>query len=611
MRTVTSYRSRAGSTLRTLVLLALSILVLTWVLRLAIEHLMNVPLDAKYWLRDYLGNLVFAGIGWLLIRRFWPTVLFAGFTLTGFHLINAGKLLVLGVPGSPDDFINIANLYHLAEGLQRVVVIAIAATPFLLLGAFTRWRSPVTWATIALLAVSVTFVARDPDPVRQSLDRRFGHSVWNQPENFRHRGLALHLVQESIRTAAKVGKAPSAEAVDTALAELPHAALELGGIARRNVHLIVLESFFDPMSLGPDWVPEDPFPAEFRALWAEAGNSVAMSPVFGGYTANAEFETLCGYPVTENAVFFEGWMRRPVPCLPRVLGEAGYRTVASHPNVPGFWNRTYAYQLAGFGEYYSKADFDTTDAIGSFMLDHAFYEQQYERLGPLQPEDGQPIFNYLLTYHGHLPFPKSDAYPDKVATAQEAPLLHGYINQLWYKSRDLMARLELLRAEDPEALIVIFGDHLPYLDPNYGVYADVLDLPADRKDFTAEQFEFLVSTPLIVIDGNNGPVDVGKVPLYRLPSLILERLGATSEGMFAWTDNPRGRLYRPVYGMHFETPADDDAAEGFSPIVCAPEAPEAGCETGMAWLARTRILIGDIFSGGQFALERLVRLGNS
>ena len=51
--------------------------------------------------------------------------------------------------------------------------------------------------------------------------------------------------------------------------------------------------------------------------------------MFGGYTANAEFELLCGFPVTEDAVFFEGWLRRDVPCLPRHLGQAGYRNAKS------------------------------------------------------------------------------------------------------------------------------------------------------------------------------------------------------------------------------------------------------------------------------------------
>ena len=598
-----------ASVAREIALVALAMLALTWALRLAVEFAFGTAFEHRFWVRDYAGNLAVALLALALIRRVGRTLVFATLVVTGFQLANGAKLAVLGTPTSPDDFINVINIYHLSEGWTRVAVVAILVTPVLVLLWFVRWRSFGTWVTLALLTVAVMLVALNPRPIRDALDDRFGNSVWNQPENFRHRGLALHIVQETVRTLAKVGRPPSESAVAAALEGLPSTPVDLAGLVRggegvagapRNVHVIVLESFFDPVTLGPEWVPDDPFPESFRALWAETGNAVALSPVFGGYTANAEFEVLCGYPVTENAVFFEGWLRRPVPCLPGVLRAAGYRTVASHPNVPGFWNRTLAYRLTGFDEYISKASFDTSDSVGNFLLDHSYYEQLFERLGPL---DAGPVFNYMLTYHGHLPYPNGESYPDRIEagpgpSGKEAPLLHGYLNHLWYKSRDLMAELERLRAEDPEALVVVFGDHLPYLGPNYGVHDEVLGLPGDREAFTGEQFERLVSTPLIVIDGTHGPLELPPTPLYRLPSLILELLGAESGGMFDWTANPEGMTIRPVYGMHF-TRGPDGA------IACRPETPRAACAESEAWLERTRTLIGDLFSGEQFALERL------
>jgi hypothetical protein len=434
----------------------------------------------------------------------------------------------------------------------------------------------------------------------------------------RQRGIILHLVQESVRGAsATLDDAPSRHAVENALAGLPDAQPGLSGIEQRNVHMFVLESFFDPLSLGPEWVPEDPFPPEFRDLWKAAGQSVVLSPVFGGYTANAEFEALCGFPVVDDQVFFEGGLRQEAPCLPGLLADAGYRSVASHPNIPGFWNRTVAYRLAGFEDFRSRTSFDLTDSVDEFLLDHAFYDQVFERLGPL--DAAQPTFNYMLTYYGHLPFPANDTYPERLQTPGDNGNLQLYVNQLWYKSRDLVARVERLRADDPEALIVIFGDHLPFLDFGYGVYDEVLGLPQgvqkQREAFTAAQLEFLVTTLLIVIDGQRGPIDVGKLPLYRLPALVLELLGVHDTGTFAWTENPPGRLYRPLYGMHFETSQTPGThnytgvtaalarAGQTGGIVCRPDAPQTGCAEGMAWLARTRTLTEDIFSGHRFSLE--------
>jgi len=408
------------------------------------------------------------------------------------------------------------------------------------------------------------------------------------------RGLGLHIVQETVRTISKVGKVPSRDAVQGVEVDLSFTQPIIPEDAKRNVHMVVLESFFDPNSLGKEWVPEDPFPQDFTDLWNSAGRSKILAPVFGGYTANAEFESLCGFPVTENAVFFEGWLRRRAPCLPNIMRTAGYHSVASHPNVGGFWNRTHAYNLVGFEKYWNKADLDTSNAVGNFVLDHSFYDQVFEKLKQV---GDKPVFNYMLTLFGHLPYPLNDNYPLVVAAGKESKLLNGYLSHLYYKTRDLMAMLDRLRAEDPEALIVIFGDHLPNLGNNYGVYTDVGKMMPSRDDFTPAMFSFLASTPLIVIDGQNGVLKTGDMPLYRLPALIMSLLGAEGTGIFEWTANPPDKLIRPIYGMHFYL-SNEEAT------TCRPDNPgEADCVATTNWLDDIKTLSADIFTGQQFSLS--------
>jgi len=586
------------------------ILCLTWICRLIIDTFFEVKLDDRFWVRDFVGNLVVALISLALTRKLSYALLLGGVTIVGFQMANAGKLAILGTPASPDDFLNIQNLFFLTDGWKRIVLMLIAALPFILALVLTPFRKPATWVVLLLLGSTAALASHFSEPLRSTLDINFGNSVWNQPENFRQRGLALHLAQESVRTVAKVGKFPDREAAIAARQDVEQPSQSMPGsidttqtttnavgTAQRNVHVIVLESFYDPMTLGPEWVPDDPFPVEFRELWAATGNSSALSPVFGGYTANAEFETLCGFPVTENAVFFEGWLRRSVPCLPAVLADAGYQSLASHPNVPGFWNRTVAYHLVGFEQYLSKADFDLEDSIKGLLLDHSYFDQVFNKLEKQQ--DSRPVFNYMLTYHGHLPYPTSAKYPDQVMAGGDEPLLQGYLNHLWYKSRDLMERLDKLKQEDPNALIVIFGDHLPFLGQSYGVHSEAQGLPEDRADFTGDMLEYLVTTPLIIIDGVNGPLNVGKLPLYRLPSTILSLLNIDNkDGMLDWTTNPEGSLIRPLYGMHIEIGETETIScpnDGSAPAACAESAD---------WLARTRTLISDVFSGRQFSLQK-------
>lgn len=590
-----------ASFLKALLAVVLYTLVLTFILRFSLDATLELNLLDKYWHRDFFGNLVVSlfclGITHSAIRA----AILATVIIVLLQLSNALKLVVLGTPLSPDDFINVKNLFILWDGYLFWAVIAVAILPLLVLIVLTRWRRRLTWFTFALLAFCIPVGVLYSADLKSTLDRNFGNSVWNQPENFRKRGLGLHIVQEVARTLSKVGKTPSASAVNSVSIDLTYTQPELSTHQMRNVHMVVLESFFDPNSLGKEWVPEDPLPENFTELWDSTNRSTIMAPVFGGYTANAEFESLCGFPVTENAVFFEGWLRKKVPCLPEVLSSLGYESIASHPNVAGFWNRTLAYNLIGFDQYWSKAEFDTSDAVGNFVLDHSLYDQVFDKIDKLDKvgkEKNSPVFNYMLTIHGHLPYPTNDNYPDMVDAGKESKLLQGYLNHVYYKSRDLMAMLDTLRSNDPEALIVIFGDHLPNLGKNYDVYTDIGKMMPDRDDFTGEMFRFLSSTPLIIIDGERGPLEMGSVPLYRLPSIILSLLNAPSRSIFDWTSNPDDKLIRPIYGMHFYI-EDGEATE------CRPDNLDKGaCDETNNWLDDIKTLSADIFTGKQFSLNK-------
>ncbi|MFK7854870.1 MAG: LTA synthase family protein [Granulosicoccus sp.] len=605
-----------------LLTVVIATLFLTWLCRIILQSGFSLSLNTSYWYRDFLGNLAVGVTAYLLTQHTRRSLLLSGVVIVGFQLVNGAKLVVLGTPISPDDFINVHNLFYLTEGWKRIALTSIIVVPVGLALAFIRWRKPFTLGLLLCFSILGIAVQYNSETIRNTLDTRFGNSVWNQPANFAQRGLALHIVQESVRTIAKIGRHPDQTTVNQAMLTFsevsenqrtegevnsggssmtrpdtmtaaPHQSNN--GLQQRNVHIIVLESFFDPVTLGPDWVPEDPLPESFRGLWRETGYSKALSPVFGGYTANAEFEILCGFPVTENAVFFEGWLRRSVPCLPRVLSEHGYKTVASHPNVAGFWNRTLAYRLVGFNDYLSKADFDLSDSVGGLLLDHSYYDQVFEHLNDNKQA---PVFNYMLTYHGHLPYPSNEQYPDQIKAGKDSTLLHGYLNQLWYKSRDLMARITQLREDDPTALIVAFGDHLPFLGSNYGVYDDVLNLPKDRADFTGDMLEYLVSTPLFIIDGERGPLELGAIPIYQLPTLILKLLNIESKNtIFELSKNPESSTVRPLYGMHIDV-------FGKQAISCPDDdtAPDS-CHESASWLSRTRTLISDIFTGNQFSLD--------
>ncbi len=217
-------------------------LLLTLAVRLVLDHTLELRLDQRFWYRDYAGNLVVSLLCLALTRSWRRTMVLAGILIVGFQAGNAGKLVVLGTPISPDDFIHIKNLFLLWKGWMLWAAIVAIALPLVAFALLVRWRTIATWATLGLTGAVISLTFFYSEDLRAALDRNFGNSVWNQPENFKRRGLGLHILQESVRTIAKVGQIPVKSEVTAALQSMPGAqARPRDTIDKRNVHMVVLE----------------------------------------------------------------------------------------------------------------------------------------------------------------------------------------------------------------------------------------------------------------------------------------------------------------------------------------------------------------------------------
>lgn len=589
------------------------VLVWHWLAIRAGGHFLQVePWDSAY-TRDLVAHLLLGAVLFAMARSLTRFMIAATAIFGVLTFGNAMKLSTLGAPVMPDDFAAARNMFLLLDGWSLVGAVLLVAVPTLLLVWSIDWKRRWTWANLALVGAAVGLVVSFPADLVRVMDQHFGHSVWNQPANYQSRGLPIHLLQETTRALARRVPPPTAPEVDQALrlvagertGEFVKVAQNTTGTGfaepKRNLHMIVLESFWDPMALTASRLSADPLDPEFRRLWAQAGHSHLLAPVFGGYTANTEFEILCGFPVTADNVFFETGLKRDVPCLPAHLGEAGYHSLASHPNAASFWNRVNAYRRLGFETYWTDRDFALDDMNQAFLGDASLYRQVMERLGPTLGGP-RPVFDYLLTYFGHLPYPLNERRPAVITAAEGHEVVAAYANTLYYKSRELMAFLRELRAADPDGLIVLFGDHLPALTPNFGGYTESGLLARQRGEFTDPMFRTLVETPLILIDGERGPVAVGDIPAYQLPALLLDRLGDQRPSILklAAQAGDSGRI-RPLPGVHFVVEAGADGDR-----VCrGVETDAAACSESARRLQAVETLRTDLFSGEQHALLEL------
>lgn len=549
---------------------------------------------------DYLLQLLVGYLLYALSRGPRVFVVLQALMMAVLYVGNAIKISFFGGPIMPDDVHALRSLLLVLEGwhfLAAALPLAAIAALFIFNITLRQWRAYL--ASIAVILFSMTLVY-EPAVILEPLDRHFGNSVWDQRSNYLYRGATLYSLQEGARyfadAAVPPDRDPALRAADALLSAAPPAAVAKAAFTPRNVHIVLLESFWDPKLLKKARYNRDPVDPAFRRLWRRAGNARAMSPVFGGYTANAEFEILCGFPVVEDNVKFERQMLNDVPCLPHLLAERGYRTVASHPNVPVFWNRVNAYKRMGFQTYWSKQDFTLDDMNREFLADSSLYRQVLEKIGPTL-DAGQPVFNYIVTYFGHWNYPLSASRPPEITSKSTVEEVTTYANTIYYKSRELMDFVGELQRRDPDGIIVLFGDHLPFMGENFAGYVDSGVLAASRSDFTAEMFRFYVSTPVIIIDGRRGPLKTGDLAIYEVPGLLLDLLHYDEPTIMDYTRPPAGMKVRPLPGLHIDVLKDGTVE------ACKEPPYEGACGISARWLQNVLVVANDLFIGQQFTRQ--------
>jgi phosphoglycerol transferase MdoB-like AlkP superfamily enzyme len=245
----------------------------------------------------------------------------------------------------------------------------------------------------------------------------------------------------------------------------------------RNVHLVVLESFLDPKLFAGLKFSQPPTAPAFTKLVGKT-DTYSISPVFGGGTAQAEFEVLCGLPAFKalSSIEFNVFTGGKTSCMPTVLVDAGYHTMASNAHKPKFFNAIQGYKGTGFQNiYFPKENAPGTDTYLStgdtekewYMFDGKFLSQNLDFVGKyLQEHPEKPLFNYVMSIYGHTPHYMDEAVRPKfikLLPGQNDDQLEAAVNQHFYRTEAIARYVEGLLKVDPQSIIILVSDHVPTL----------------------------------------------------------------------------------------------------------------------------------------------------
>ena len=299
---------------------------------------------------------------------------------------------------------------------------------------------------------------------------------------------------------------------------------------RHNVYLVVLESWLDPTLFRDVTFSRDPRYPDFAQLVGD-NQGFSISPVFGGQTAQAEFEALCGVPALSQISFieFNSFTGHPAGCMPGILRRAGYTTYASNAYMPDYFNTIKAYAGIGFDKVYFARELapdretyltdQKISGVEDFLFDGDLFEQNLAFVArTLKQHPGQPILNYVLTIYGHEPHDiDTDLRP--LVLQMKAPhddqQLARAANQYWYRTQAIAAYVRGLIKLDPNSLIILVSDHVPPLDAGIDSY----------KDFGyLNNIEDSIHMNRILVVENGTVVRHQTIHHYQVPSLIYDYL---------------------------------------------------------------------------------------
>lgn len=297
---------------------------------------------------------------------------------------------------------------------------------------------------------------------------------------------------------------------------------------KRNVHLLVLESFVDPELFDGLSFSRSPVHPDFDKIFKNKG-SLSIAPLFAGGTAQSEFEVLSGVPAFGkfSGMEFDVFTGAGTYCLPALLTKAGYHTMATNAYKPDFFNSINAYKGAGFQNSYYPKEYakgrETYLSIGDvtgekYMFDGELLKQNLNYISDwMKNNPGMPLFNYIMSIYGHYPYQinteKRPIFIEAQGVVKDDFLEHS-INQYYYRTEALAEFIRGIKKVDPESLVILISDHLPGF---YGPSTfEKLDYAGGDKD--------LLHMNRVFFFENGKAVHYDTLHHYDIPDIILNYL---------------------------------------------------------------------------------------
>lgn len=235
--------------------------------------------------------------------------------------------------------------------------------------------------------------------------------------------------------------------------------------------IVIMNESFSDLSLLGNFETDEKYLEYFNGLQGNVVRGYTSVPVFGGLTANTEFEFLTGF---SNAFFpsgvmpYQNYVKNNTPNLQNQLLNQGYYSIFMHPMNSSGWNRKNVYQAFGFDETYYIEDWENVDTIRGMVSDSGNYKDVISRYEKAKEKNENVfLFNVTMQNHGGYANGGYESTVHITDLAGDYPQAEQYLSLIKESDAAFEELITYFSQRENPVLICMFGDHQPSVETGF------------------------------------------------------------------------------------------------------------------------------------------------
>ncbi|MBQ8893774.1 MAG: hypothetical protein IJ043_05120 [Clostridia bacterium] len=423
-----------------------------------------------------LPYLLISLLLWFATNRAWIGFLSGGAVCLAYSFAEYWKLMARDDPIFAEDLTIFQEALQMSESYVTVTWQMLVALGLVVLGTvvfflFFRGKMPhFSFRIVMPAAVVAACVFLYTGPYTSS-DVYNSLKVWNllnpmfQNNNYISRGGIypfIYSIQNAFPQSPEGYSEKKAEELLTARENDP-----IPADKQVSVISVMLEAYVDLSDYTDLITGADPY-EYYHKLQEESYCGELVTNIFAGGTINTERCVLTGF---SNLTSF----RRASWSYARYFAEQGYAVEGNHAGYKAFYNRQNINANLGI-ENYRFIDNYFNELAETGVTRDKLLMPEITRLALEKMEAGEKVFSFNVTYQNHGPYSSTALNGETVYVPQgdladeDYYIVNNYLDGISDTGLRMWEMVESFRASEEPVVLVLFGDHKPWLGESSSTY---------------------------------------------------------------------------------------------------------------------------------------------